>query len=100
MSGEAWITGATVSAAVLLAGSYSGADLLDRAPSQFSSTVVSVSEDGRTVCLDRAEPACGLRIVSPRQSDRVVAGARVRVTEFWLDGAGGGAVAFHVRLAR
>lgn len=97
MSGQAVITGAAVSAAVVLAGSFTTTALFGERPASFTASVTSVSEDGRSICLDRAESPCGLVIGRPGQVEQVVAGSRVRVTEIWLDGPGGAELAFHVR---
>lgn len=65
-------------------------------PEPFEAEVVTISSDGDSLCLDRAEDTCGLPVILPEDRDAVRPGARVLVTELELDTSSGSVLAFHV----
>ena len=97
MAAEAWFSGITVSAAVLWGGSLAGAALAGAQSHDFDSVVTAVRDGGRTVCVERAEDSCGLRIDHPDHADALETGQQVRVTEIWLGSGDDAVLAFHVR---
>jgi hypothetical protein len=104
LSGRRAMTGrrttVAVAALAVLAGIWAGYGAgywTTGSTESFDATVVTISSDGDSLCLDREDDSCGLPIILPEDRERVMPGSRVTVTELGLETGDDTTLAFFVR---